>query len=591
MVVTASALWLAACREPAASPDLQVPVGAQAPRSTAVTGAQAAADEQAETPLPILPTTVAPAAPQPTAPLVETNPFTDGTPEVQDCLRESLGEELFAALSLRQPNQEESDLMEPCMARYGQKDDLGERQAEAEIPNGTGLEMGNPLTAAIFYADDAELTNCIVKSLGEERYQELRSRAPTEEDMHVAGPCISGDHQAGTPDQAQAESGPSGDITDPASNPLAAIMERDDDSLKLCIQQSLGADIYEQLRSRPPSQVEMDIAGPCLSGNRKALECPATEGVTSTAWVEENTLFSRHYYGMETPFEDRQGPFESTGSADPRVVLLPDGRYRMYFGGGPDLNDVNYISTAISTDGVHFSLSDERILEHTREELRAGVGGPHASFAPLDTGGWRAYSSTKSPDDRHVLSYMTEDGLQLVQDPGRRLTLNEVGGGDLMSPYVIRDPAGGYRMFLTKAPDGETVGQIGGNSTTWIVSATSDDGLNWSMTDQVIDEAMRPSVLVNEDGTMEVWFIGGLGEGLLRMRNVMSDGDLSKGEIEIMHIQGGEADVHRISGGEYRVLWSRRHNLDEGVTEWRTRCDGKPIGSVSLRSANISTNY
>ena len=146
-------------------------------------------------------------------------------------------------------------------------------------------------------------------------------------------------------------------------------------------------------------------------------------------------------------------------------------------------------------------------------------------------------------------------------------------------------------MFLTKAPDGETVGQIGGNSTTWIVSATSDDGLNWSMTDQVIDEAMRPSVLVNEDGTMEVWFIGGLGEGLLRMRNVMSDGDLSKGEIEIMHIQGGEADVHRISGGEYRVLWSRRHNLDEGVTEWRTRCDGKPIGSVALRSANISTNY
>ena len=40
-----------------------------------------------------------------------------------------------------------------------------------------------------------------------------------------------------------------------------------------------------------------------------------------------------------------------------------------------------------------------------------------------------------------------------------------------------------------------------------------------------------------------------------------------------------------------KKMWSRRHNLDEGVTEWRTRCDGKPIGSVSLRSANISTNY
>ena len=28
---------------------------------------------------------------------------------------------------------------------------------------------------------------------------------------------------------------------------------------------------------------------------------------------------------------------------------------------------------------------------------------------------------------------------------------------------------------------------------------------------------------------------------------------------------------------------SRRHNLPDGVTEWRIRCDGKPIGSVTLR--------
>ncbi len=303
----------------------------------------------------------------------------------------------------------------------------------------------------------------------------------------------------------------------------------------------------------------MEIAGPCLTGNRTALECPATNDVTSTAWVLENTLFDRHYWGIETPREGRQGAYESTGSADPRVIQLPDGRYRMYFAGG-DLQEVTYVSTATSTDGVNFSLDDARILDIPKG---TNGGGAHTSFVPLDDGSWRVYASTRGIEDRHILSYKAEDGLQLVQEPGRRLTLNEVGGGDLMSPYVIRDPGGGYRMFLTKAPDGEKIGQVGGNSTTWIVSAISDDGLNWTMTDQVIDKAQRPSVLVNDDGTIELWFTFGMNAGLLRMKDVMHDGDLSMSEIEFMNIKAGDVDVHRIAGGGYRV-YGGFGNVNEG---------------------------
>ena len=412
----------------------------------------------------------------------------------------------------------------------------------------TDRPASNPLVA-IIEGDDSNLQDCVLQALGEDRYQELRSRQPTAEEMEIAGPCIAGERQAGDSTEGQGGAERSTEGTRPASNPLVAIIEGDDSNLQDCVLQALGEDRYQELRSRQPTAEEMEIAGPCLSGDRTALECPATNDVTSTAWVVENTLFSRHYWGIETPREGRQGPYESTGAADPRVIQLPDGRYRMYFAGG-DLQEVTYVSTATSTDGVNFSLDDARILDIPKG---TNGGGAHTSFAPLDDGSWRVYASTRGVEDRHILSYKAEDGLQLVQDPGRRLTLNEVGGGDLMSPYVIRDPAGGYRMFLTKAPDGEKVGQVGGTSTTWIVSAISDDGLNWSMTDQVLDNAQRPSALVNDDGTIELWFTFGMGAGLLRMKDVMHDGDLSMGEIESMNIKAMDVDVHRIAGGGYRV--------------------------------------
>ena len=405
----------------------------------------------------------------------------------------------------------------------------------------------NPLIA-IIDGNDASLKDCVRQALGDQRYTELVSQPPTERDMERAGTCWTRQDSSRGSGQPPTRRPPGN--AGAASNPLVAIINGDDASLKDCVRTAIGNDVYQAISSgRPPTQNEMEIAGPCLSGNRTALKCPATSDVTSTAWVLENTLFSRHYWGIETPREGRQGPYESTGSADPRVIRLPDGRYRMYFAGG-DLQEVTYVSTATSTDGVNFSLDDARILDIPKG---TNGGGAHTSFVPLDDGSWRVYASTRGVEDRHILSYKAEDGLQLVQEPGRRLTLNEVGGGDLMSPYVIRDPAGGYRMFLTKAPDGEKVGQVGGTSTTWIVSAISDDGLNWSMTDQVINEAQRPSVLVNDDGTLELWFTFGMTAGLLRMKDVMSDGDLSIGDIESMNIFANDVDVHRISSGEYRV--------------------------------------
>ncbi len=513
------------------------------------------------TPLAALPTVSVPE--QASTPSTNTsdgpasNPLTaiidGGDANLKDCVRQVLGDERYTELVSQPPAAKDMELAGPCLVG---EEPPRQKQDDAEKSTTDARPASNPLVA-IIDGNDANRQDCARSALGEDRYQELLSRAPTEEEMQIAGPCLAGERQGGP--REQRGPGRSGGETGPASNPIVAIIEGNDDSLKLCIQQSLGADVYEQLRSRPPSQAEMEIAGPCLTGNRTALECPATNDVTSTAWVLENTLFDRHYWGIETPREGRQGAYEGTGSADPRVIQLPDGRYRMYFAGG-DLQEVTYVSTATSTDGVNFSLDDARILDIPKG---TNGGGAHTSFVPLDDGSWRVYASTRGIEDRHILSYKAEDGLQLVQEPGRRLTLNEVGGGDLMSPYVIRDPGGGYRMFLTKAPDGEKIGQVGGNSTTWIVSAISDDGLNWSMTDQVINEAQRPSVLVNDDGTIELWFTFGMNAGLLRMKDVMHDGDLSMSEIEFMNIKAGDVDVHRIAGGGYRV-YGGFGNVNEG---------------------------
>jgi len=400
-------------------------------------------------------------------------------------------------------------------------------------------DQGNPLTQ-IINGNDQNKKDCVLRTLGQERFQQLLTQAPNPKDMETAGPCIAG--------QGPPRGAPSDQARNPTQgNPLTQIINGNDQIAKTCLLQAIGKTGYTAISSgSTPTKAQMDFAGPCLAGKRTVLTCDPPKDVSSTAWVLENTLFSRHYWGIETPFKGRQGPFESTGSADPRVIRLPDGSYRMYFAGG-DLKDSTYVRTATSKDGINFSLAKPYILDVPKG---SNGGGAHLSLLPLDDGTWRIYSSTRSTQDRHVLSYSSPDGLQLTQEPGKRLTLNAVGGGDLMSPYVIADPAGGYRMFLTKVPEGEKIGQVGGNTTAWVVIAKSQDGLTWSITDQVIDGSQRPSVIVKDDGSLELWVNHGMASGLFRINGKQ---DLSTAQHEYMNIWAVDADVHQLSNGEYRV--------------------------------------
>ena len=107
-------LLLAACRLGSPTPDLEATVNAQATQIAAL--ASPAAQETTE------PAT----GPQPGGPQDEgLNPFTAGSPELLDCLRQALGEELFNTFAdmqiRREPTQEEMNLMGPCMMQNGQE--------------------------------------------------------------------------------------------------------------------------------------------------------------------------------------------------------------------------------------------------------------------------------------------------------------------------------------------------------------------------------------------------------------------------------------------------------------------------------------
>ncbi|MEC8946851.1 MAG: hypothetical protein VX897_00845, partial [Actinomycetota bacterium] len=142
------------------------------------------------------------------------------------------------------------------------------------------------------------------------------------------------------------------------------------------------------------------------------------------------------------------------GAADPRVVRLDDGRYRMYFAQPGEYGT----GAAISSDGVNWSVEDPKVLP---------VGFGQVSMLRLADGSWRLFSASGMPDqaeERAVFSFTSDDGLSFSQEDGYRITEQDFPYGDIGSPFVIREPGGGYRMYLTAVPEGETGGQPGGNT-------------------------------------------------------------------------------------------------------------------------------
>ena len=235
-----------------------------------------------------------------------------------------------------------------------------------------------------------------------------------------------------------------------------------------CLIGIFGPALYAELNTRPPSPSEGAAFGPCMAlsgagggdsqpGSSPTADCGLTDPPEqSVGWVIENNGILDYQVLGHSP------GINIGGAADPRVVQLDDGRYRMYFA-----QPLEYgTGAAISTDGINWSVEAPKVL-------RQGL--PHVTLLRLEDGSWRlfAVSNDSSISGSVVLSFVSDDGIEFTQEEGYRLTEQDLPFGDIGSPFVIQQAEKDYRMYLTAVPEGETVGGGGGNSNCLLYTSPS----------------------------------------------------------------------------------------------------------------------
>ena len=290
-----------------------------------------------------------------------------------------------------------------------------------------------------------------------------------------------------------------------------------------------------------PSAGGPDPGGTSQPNSGSTVDCELdTPPEQSVGWVIENEGVLDYQVLGHSP------GINIGGAADPRVVQLDDGRYRMYFGQPREYGT----GAAISTDGINWSVEAPMVL-------RRGL--PHVTLLRLEDGSWRLFAVDAENFPAVVLSFISDDGIEFTQEEGYRLTEQDFPFGDIGTPFVIRQAEGGYRMYLTAVPEGETAGGAGGNSKTWVVSATSTDMLAWDVDPLVMIEDpdgqdwtgmdnMHPWVGVNEDGLFEM-YSGLAGPATKR---VSVDGRVFS-DPEYLPVFGSDYHVERLADGEIRL--------------------------------------
>jgi hypothetical protein len=148
--------------------------------------------------------------------------------------------------------------------------------------------------------------------------------------------------------------------------------------------------------------------------------------------------------------------FLGVAAADPDVIRLPDGRWRMYFSRGLVLdeehnNSAPAVMSAISTDGLHF------VVEPGVRKHRCSAS---ASMV-LASGQIRMYchrrkvfweTDTDADPSAYIISSISDDGLKFEQEPGVRIGPKPVRFSRMIgaaAPSLRFDPDGGITMMFT----------------------------------------------------------------------------------------------------------------------------------------------
>ncbi|MBU1672694.1 MAG: exo-alpha-sialidase, partial [Actinobacteria bacterium] len=171
-------------------------------------------------------------------------------------------------------------------------------------------------------------------------------------------------------------------------------------------------------------------------------------------------------------------------AVDPSIVILPDGRYRLYYfgvSGSPAQAGEHSIYSAVSEDGVHFvqekevfrypglvdpdvfwtgsdwmmyvfSIGKETIVARSADGLSFEYTGPLSlqrwgTTAPvsLGDGRFRLYAFDQ-PASTTVASFLSTDCINWTREEGTRLSAPQ--GFQVTDPFVVRMPDGTWKMVF-----------------------------------------------------------------------------------------------------------------------------------------------
>ena len=248
----------------------------------------------------------------------------------------------------------------------------------------------------------------------------------------------------------------------------------------------------------------------------------------------------------------------TNGVADTDIAELPDGRFRMYYLGPPQVSGQPVTLSAISSDGLQWTPEPG-----VRCQLTVCLGGQPGVVA-VPSGGWRLFfNQVFAPGSAAgwgFTSAVTTDGLTFTADPGVRLLGSSyplTSKMEITGAKVVAANEGGWRLYFSERFHG--IPEPGPRPR--IFSAHSADLINWTPDPGVrASAAIRPKVFGLHDGSYRLFAVcmaqpTGPGNCGSIMTATSADG-LSWSDLESTGLIGGDPSGYVMRDGQIRLYYN-----------------------------------
>jgi hypothetical protein len=207
------------------------------------------------------------------------------------------------------------------------------------------------------------------------------------------------------------------------------------------------------------------------------------------------------------PTELESGTILTGRWADPDIIQLADGSWRLYIGEEPETAGASLdIFTATSTDGLTWQLDEEPSLR----------GGTFPDALVLANGQIRlSYQSAQT-----IVSAISSDGTTFQTESGRRIQPSLPEDADsVRAPTTIRLSDGSFFMVYVGVKKGAPSTTALNQETDVFVAARSTDGLAYTKEDVILDGTELPF-----DGFLDGPDLYATNDGILHLRFWTSGG-------------------------------------------------------------------